>query len=159
MTLNLTAELTALERMTAGTLQVRYAEVFGEQARSRHRCWLIRRIAWRLQANAEGDLSERARRRAEELAHDADVRVTPPRTVVRAIREQRLEPPEATDDRLPPPGTSLTRIYKGNQLEVHILADGFEYAGSRYRSLSAVAKAITGTHVNGFRFFGLGGKS
>lgn len=159
MTLDLTTELTALERMTAGELQARYAEVFGEPARSRHRRWLIRRIAWRLQANAEGDLSERARRRAEELANDADIRVTPPRTVVRPIREQRLASPEATDDRLPAPGTSLTRMYKGNPLEVRILGDGFEYAGEKYRSLSAVAKAITGTHVNGFRFFGLGGKS
>ena len=64
---------------TVGQLQRRYVEVFGEPVRSRHKQYLIRRIAWRLQANAEGGLSERALRRAEELANVADVRVTPPR--------------------------------------------------------------------------------
>lgn len=67
MPLNVEKELAALEKLTAGPLQERYAEVFREQPRLRHRQWLIRRILWRLQANAEGDLSERARRRAEEL--------------------------------------------------------------------------------------------
>lgn len=79
MKLNLAKELAALEQMTVGQLQLRYAEVFGETVRSRHKQYLIRRIAWRLQANTEGGLSERALRRAEELADVADVRVTPPR--------------------------------------------------------------------------------
>ena len=79
MKLNLAKELAALDQMTVGQLQQRYAEVFGETVRSRHKQYLIRRIAWRLQANAEGGLTERALRRAEELADVADVRVTPPR--------------------------------------------------------------------------------
>lgn len=57
-------QITALERMTVGQLQTRYAEDFGEMARSGNRQWLFRRIAWRIQALAEGDLSERARQRA-----------------------------------------------------------------------------------------------
>ena len=69
MKLNLAKELAVLEKMTVGQLQQRYAEVFRETVRSRHRQYLIRRIAWRLQANAEGGLSERALRRAEELAY------------------------------------------------------------------------------------------
>lgn len=68
-TLDITKELAALSRMTVGQLHGRYAEVFGEPARSRHRQYLVRRIAWRIQANAEGGLSERAIRRAEELAN------------------------------------------------------------------------------------------
>jgi len=60
------------------------------------------------------------------------------------------------DDRLPPPGTVLTRKYKGETLQVLVLADGFEYAGEVYASLSAVAKAITGSHCNGYLFFRLG---
>ena len=86
MKLNLAKELAALEQMTVGQLQQRYAEVFGETVRSRHKQYLIRRVAWRLQANAEGGLSERALRRAEELADVADVRVTPPRGGVSANR-------------------------------------------------------------------------
>ena len=73
MSLNMKKELAALEQMTVGQLQERYIEVFGEPVRSRHKQYLIRRIAWRLQANAEGGLSERALRRAEELAIVADV--------------------------------------------------------------------------------------
>jgi len=87
MKLNLKKELATLERMTVGELQQRYLEVFGEPIRSRHKQYLIRRIAWRLQANAEGGLSERALRRAEELANVADVRVMPPRDRVARPRK------------------------------------------------------------------------
>ena len=55
------AEVANLQAMSTGELARRYAEVFGEQARTRHKAYLIRRIAWRIQALAEGDLSERAR--------------------------------------------------------------------------------------------------
>ena len=60
MSLNIVKEVAALEQMTVGQLQDRYVEVFGELVRSRHRQYLIRRIAWRMQVNAEGGLSERA---------------------------------------------------------------------------------------------------
>ena len=63
------------------------------------------------------------------------------------------------DDRLPPPGSVLTRKYKGGSVQVKVLADGFEYAGQVYGSLSAVAKAVTGSHCNGFLFFRLTGKA
>lgn len=170
MSLNLSKELALLERMSVGELQDRYAEVFGEPARSRHRQYLLRRIAWRLQAITEGGLSERALRRAEELANDADVRVTPPRVATSPnvgppVGGKSVRVPVATvtaaqrqattDPRLPSIGSQITRKYKGRTIHVTILPDGFEYLGERYRSLSAVAKAITGTHVNGFRFFGL----
>ncbi|UCC31464.1 MAG: DUF2924 domain-containing protein [Phycisphaerales bacterium] len=161
MSLNISKEMSALEQMTVGQLQDRYVEVFGEQVRSRHRQYLIRRIAWRLQANAEGGLSERALRRAEELADDADVRLTPPRQATvandkRLATAKVVRVPVAKDPRLPPPGGQITRKYKGRIILVTVLADGFEYLGERYRSLTAVAKAVTGSHMNGFRFFGLG---
>src|SRR3954469_23646945 len=72
-------ELAALQHMTVGELCQRYQELFGQPVRTRHKAYLVRKIAWRIQALAEGDLSERARRRAEELANDADVRLMPPR--------------------------------------------------------------------------------
>jgi hypothetical protein len=59
------------------------------------------------------------------------------------------------DNRLPPPGTIITREYKGQTLDVKVLASGFEYAGEVFKSLSAVAKTVTGQHVNGFAFFRL----
>ena len=160
-TLDITKELAALSRMTVGQLHDRYAEVFGEPARSRHRQYLVRRIAWRIQANAEGGLSDRALRRAEELANDAEVRVTPPRgalarpTATTPPRLDVVAVPPGHDPRLPRPGTAIVRDYKGRRLVVTVLAHGFEYDGERFRSLSAIAKAITGSHMNGFRFFGL----
>ena len=57
---------------------------------------------------------------------------------------------------MPPPGTLLTRVYKGQTVQVRILLHGFEFNGVVYPSLSAVAKAITGSHCNGFLFFRLG---
>jgi hypothetical protein len=152
--LNIVNEVAALERLTIGQLRNRFAELFGEATQASNRAWLVKRIAWRLQALAEGDLSERARRRAAELARDADLRLNPPRG-----KTTPTAPPEPVhvevpaDPRLPPPGTILSRPYKGRQLQVQVLTDGFAYAGNVYPSLSAVAKAITGTHTNGFHFF------
>ncbi len=157
---DLDSQLAALERMSTGELCERYLELFGQPVRTRHRTYLIRKIAWRIQALAEGDLSERARRRAAELANDADVRVMPPRpTAARATLVpggQRVVPlPPQRDKRLPASGTTILRAYKGTTLRVAVTDDGFEYEGQRFKTLSAVAKTITGSHMNGFRFFGL----
>ncbi len=150
-------QLALLPRLTVPELRRRYAELFGEPTAANNRVWLIKRIAWRLQALAEGDLSERARRRAAELAHDADLRLNPPKAeVVTPLDRPPLQPVyDRPDRRLPPPGSVLTRPYKGDTLLVLVRADGFEFEGVTYRSLSAVAKAITGSHCNGFWFFRL----
>src|SRR5439155_25767732 len=68
-----------LQRLTMPELRVRYTELFGETTAAKNRTWLLRRVAWRVQCLAEGDLSERARQRAAELASDADLRTTVPR--------------------------------------------------------------------------------
>jgi len=160
--MNVEKELAALRRLSVGELRLRYAELFGETTSSRHKTWLVKRIIWRLQAQAEGDLSERARRRAEELARDADLRLSPPRAKPPASRaSQVLCPPTPIgrrDGRLPPPGTIITRKYKGEMLQVKVLPQGFEFEGQFYKSLSAVAKRITGCHCNGYLFFRLGAR-
>jgi hypothetical protein len=154
--LNIVNEVAQLHRLSIGQLRQRFSEVFGEATAASNRTWLVKRIVWRIQALAEGDLSERARRRAAELARDADLRLNPPRpkTCTPAEPQALVAPtPSAADPRLPPPGTILTRPYKGQLVQVQVLTDGFAYAGSVYPSLSAVAKAVTGTHTNGFLFF------
>jgi hypothetical protein len=152
-------EVATLGQLTVSRLRARYAELFGEETRVGNKLWLIRRLAWRLQALAEGDLSQRARQRAAELAHDADLRLSPPRSglttpdpavTTPASRSRRQPHP-----RLPPPGTILTRPYKGENLQVRVLRHGLEFEGTVYPSLSAVAKAITGSHCSGCRFFRL----
>ena len=155
MELNIVNEVATLERLSVGQLRQRFAELFGEATQASNRTWLVKRIAWRLQALAEGDLSERARRRAAELARDADLRLNPPRspTTPTPPPPEPIGVPAPVDPRLPPPGTILTRPYKGQKLQVQVLHDGFAYAGHVYPSLSAVAKAITGSHTNGYLFF------
>jgi hypothetical protein len=80
MTMNVGRQIAELRRMTVTQLRQKHIEAFGEPTRSGHKDYLVKRIAWRLQAQAEGDLSERARRRAEQLANDADLRTTAPRS-------------------------------------------------------------------------------
>jgi hypothetical protein len=149
-------EIEQLRSLTVNGLRAKYRELFGEDSRSGNKDYLYRRIAWRLQANAEGDLSERARLRALEIANDADLRVRAPkartgnqeRTTVTTINGAR-------DSRLPQAGTLLTREFKGNMHVVKVLDEGFEYDGRIYKSLSKIATEIAGTRWNGFTFFGL----
>jgi hypothetical protein len=164
MHVNVAKEMAALRAMSVDELRAKYAQVFGEETRAGNKTWLVRRIVWRLQALAEGDLSERARRRAVELAQDADLRLSPPRVAKGSsgpasgtVKATKREP---MDHRLPLPGTILTRWYKGQTLSVQVLRHGFEYEGLVYKSLSAAAKVITGSHTSGYLFFqrSLGGK-
>jgi hypothetical protein len=162
-TLDTAAELAAMEKMTAGKLRERYRELFGEEPRSWHRQWLFRRCAWRLQMLAEGDLSERARRRAQELARDVDLRVRPPAgmdmpppiSLPQVVRSVKESVPRNRDARLPMPGTRLKRPHKGHVYEVEVLDKGFLYDGEVYRSLSAISYVITGNHWNGYLFFNI----
>jgi hypothetical protein len=164
MNLDLKQQIAALRKMTVTQLREQHLELFGEPNPAGHREYLFRRIAWRLQAQAEGDLAERARRirtRAKELARDADVRTTPPAV----FKDHQGKPdPKAEvrrgsikvdDDRLPAPGTVIRRKFKGKTYSVTVMPVGFEMDGDIYKSLSAVAKAITGSHWNGYLFFGL----
>ena len=159
-------QLDDLQRMTTGDLVERYEELHGHACRTRHRAYLIRKIAWRIQANAEGDLTERARRRAAELADDAEIRTMAPRSLVCPpqpgeirTRIRSLDPRDRRDPRLPSPGSAIVRQYKGRTIRVTVLTndEGFEFDGERFRTLSSVAAKVTGQHINGFRFFGLRG--
>lgn len=158
------ALLETLKDMTVADLRLRYREVFGEPTASVSKPHLIKRIAWRTQALALGGLSERAQRLAAELADDAELRLRAP-----AGRRPASGPGSCseiapvitrfvpTDPRLPRAGTVIRRRYKGVDLHVRVLAAGFEFNGQTYRSLTAVARAATGSHCNGMRFFGLAG--
>ena len=156
-------QIQELSRLTVGQLRDKYLEVFGEESRCHHKAALQKRIAWRLQALAEGGLSERARRRAEELANDADLRMRAPRDPIRPgsaevrARTAKSRIPPSRDPRLPVPGTLLVREFRGRDVVVKVLDEGFEFEDRRYPSLSAIAKEITGSKWNGFLFFSLTG--
>lgn len=157
--MNVGKELAALRRMSASDLRSRYAEVFGETTNTHHKEWLVKRIIYRMQALAEGDLSERARQRAAELANDADLRRRPPKSPAAKPEAtawtKTAKLPTSGGSRVPLAGSTITRVYKGETLEVKVLPAGFEYEGEVYKSLSAVAKKITGSHCNGYLFFRL----
>lgn len=157
------AQIEELRYLTTAALRLKYEEVFGEESRSANRGFLFRRIAYRLQARAEGDLSERARRRALEIADDSDLRLRVSKTMFgdSAQRKSEAEPHRANrprDLRLPVPGTVLTRQFENRRVVVTVLANGFEYQSKRYGSLSAIAREVTGTRWNGLSFFGLAGR-
>ena len=138
-------------------LRTKYEKLFGESPRSGHKDYLFRRIAWRMQANRYGELSDQARQRALAIADDRDLRLPIPQesalkngTSVSGSGNHRW-----TDLRLPLPGTVLTRSFKGKTVKVCVLPDGFRYQDRRFRSLSAVAEHITGTRWNGYVIFSL----
>ena len=108
--------ITALEPLQDLKVKKRYRELFGEESKSSNKQFLFRRIAWRMQANADGDLSERARRRATEIADDRDLRIRAPKEFLARPDSgswivDRTRPPK--DGRLPAPGTLHGRKQAG----------------------------------------------
>ena len=147
------ADLAALGRMTGAELAQKYLVLFGQPARSRNKDFLRKRLAWRIQELAEGGLSERALARIEELGADAlAARRRPARTKAPTSPGVPSEG-AARDLRIPPVGTVVTRLHGTKEHSVTVLDDGFEYQGERYRSLSKIARVITGTPWNGYLFF------
>ena len=159
MQAELKRDLSALSRMTVLELREKYRLVTGKENLSRHCEYLRKRVAWELQARAEGGISERARQRALEIANNVYLRSrmpvplpppnAPERTVVHSFGGGR-------DKRLPLPGTLIVRTYRRRTIRVTVLDNGFEYEGERFRSLTSVAQKVTGAHWNGMLFFGLG---
>lgn len=116
--------------------------------RSNNRQFLFRRIAWRIQALAEGGLSERARRRTLEIANDADIRV-------RAPNKKALDPetflkvtarlPKPHDSRLPPPGAWFERNYRGQRIAIRIAGETGSDTGLRFERIKSLEEAIRAT--------------
>jgi len=152
-------EIEALRKQKTKALRSRYRELFGEESPSSNHAHLFRRIAWRLQALAEGELSQRATERAAELAADVDLRLRAPSKFWRELAgaDERARSRQR-DPRLPEPGTTLERRYQGRVISVKVLTEGFEHDGRTYDSLSSIASTVTGTRWNGFSFFGLRGE-
>jgi hypothetical protein len=146
------AELAALRQMTPSDLAAKYVALYGCSPRSRNKDFLRKRLAWRIQELAEGGLSERALARIEELRPEALVQWRRPARAVTATSARALRA-AARDPRLPSAGTVLTRVHGTTEHSVTVLDDGFEYRGGRYRSLSKIARVITGTPWNGYLFF------
>ncbi len=150
----------ALAAMSGPALREEHRKLFGEEPASTHRQFLFRKIAWRLQADEEGGLSEAARELARGIARDTPLRN---RVITNAAKRRTGLPDDRTavttiqpghDSRLPMPGGQIVKHHKGETHVVKVLDDGrFEYADQKYKSLSAIAQAITGTKWNGLLSF------
>jgi hypothetical protein len=155
------AGVAELGRLSAAELERRYAEVVGRPARSKNRAFLQRRVAWKLQERTRGGLPPAAVQRLQELTElldplaDAAARAKRREQDARDSSPPRQSCQQPREIRLPKPGSLIRRVYKGREIVVRVLNAGFEYDGRHYRSLSAIATAVTGAHWNGLLFFRL----
>ncbi|MFI4912338.1 MAG: DUF2924 domain-containing protein [Sedimentisphaeraceae bacterium JB056] len=143
-----------LKDLSLSELRTEYEKVFGEITTSRHRHYIIKRLLWKIQANEQGDLSARALVRAAKLADFSQIRLTEPKSKSQTIKKPinfNLSLQKEEDSC----GFQLERIYKGKRIVVTMTDNGVRFNGKLYRSLSAVAKEVTGTHTSGKAFFGL----
>ena len=144
----LSDRIAKLEALSAPELAALYEDVWGKPPRVRHKRWMQKRIAWKEQERKLGGLSKVAKRRLEELMAEIELPLDRP--------QQRTPSPQRAS--VPPPGSVLTRDWRGQQIRVLVRDEGFEHDGTVYRTLSAVAKAVTNQHVSGPAFFGLTGR-
>jgi DUF2924 family protein len=142
MTTSVLAQLTALKGLPTLDLKRRWRELFDSEPPPYNRRFLESRLAYRIQELAYGGLKPDTVERLEALAEDLDGGDP-------AKRRRR-----SGQDR-PIAGTRLIREWQGVEHCVTVLDEGYEYQGRPYQSLSAIARAITGTRWNGWVFFGL----
>ena len=141
MTPSVTAQVAALPDKPTDELKRMWRDLFGANPPPYNRSFLVKRLAYRIQELAFGGLSEKTEERLDSLARDAAC-ADPARTRRRVVNR-------------PVVGTRLIREWQGVEHHVTVLDDGFEYQGRRYKSLSVIARTITGTRWSGPRFFGL----
>ena len=139
-----------LQNLAADQLAERYTELFGKPPRIRNVAFLRRQVAWKLQERELGGLTDRARARLDELVARIDLPLRTPQPRPRP-QPQAARPEQKT----PLVGTTLVREWRGQKIQVEVADGSYIWNGTPFRSLSAVAKAITGTSWNGRLFFGL----
>jgi len=137
------ARLNALENMSIPDLKAEWARLFDSPAPNNSGPFLRMRLGHRIQELTYGGLSKPAKRMLDLLVDEVEGGT---------VRKSMI-----TDPRTPVVGTRLIREWDGVEHTITVLRKGFEWQGRQYKSLSAIARAITGTRWNGFRFFGLSG--
>jgi len=135
------ARLAALKSATTPELKAQWRDLFDSEPPPFNRRYLESRLAYRIQELAYGGLKPETIRRLERLGEDLDGGDR---------KKSRMRA-----DAMPIAGTRLIREWQGVEYVVTVTADGFEWQGRPYKSLSAIARAITGTRWNGWVFFGL----
>ena len=161
MEATLLRELHRIQRLSVSELRAEWARLYnGEVCRSRNKTYLAKRLCWRLQEMRLGGLSDRTKAKIDELVPDSLARARTPREALDAAvaaNKATVDPvPGAKrDPRLPSTGAVISRVYRGRELQLLVLDDGFELDGQHYQSLSEAARAVTGSKWNGRLFWGL----
>ena len=154
---NITSQIMDLKNMPLLAIQNRYKELFDtKEMPCDNKVYLLRRIAYKLQEAEYGELSEAATTKIGELTTKYDPinnKALRPQVISAGKEVDSL--PFSRDKRLPIPGTTITKKYKDQTIQVKVLEKGFEYKNTYYKSLSALVEAITGSHWNGYNFFNL----
>ncbi len=151
---DLTKQITELRGLSMPALVARYEALFGKPPRVKNREFLWKRICWKIQEERFGGLSGAAKARLEELI--AEIKL--PAEESRRGVSGKLTPSRAARSEGLKVGTSLVREWHGQQISLKVVEGGFELDGVVHNSLSAAAKAVTGSHWNGKLFFGLVGR-
>lgn len=146
------SKIEALKDMPTKELQKQYKEFYGQDANGTHKTYLWRKIAYKLQELKQGGLSAKAKNRLKALIEEFD---PVNNKTLRPDKQILNQQASLKDKRLPIPGTIITKEYKNANYQVKVLEKGFEYNGNIYKTLSAIAKKITGAHWNGYLFFNL----
>ena len=150
------SKVIALQRLSLAELRQQHSQLFpDEKAAPANKAYLQRRLAYRLQEIAYGGLSSQGQDRLQQLIQQHDPINHTSEKLAASTESKTDSAKPLRDRRLPIPGTVLTKVYKGVPFQVKALAKGFEFQGKTYRSLTAIAKVITGMHWNGYLFFGL----
>ncbi len=142
-------EIAELRALDVPGLVERYEAVIGKPPRIRHKDWLWKRIAWKIQERRLGGLSNVAKARLEELIAEIELPLSEGAAKAKAPAKPRVDPKALL------PGSVLTRVWHEQRIRVRVLEQGFEWDDQVFKSLSAVARAVTGAHWNGRLFFGL----
>ncbi len=141
-----------LKNMDISRIQALYKELYGKDSNGTHKTYLWRKVAYKLQEQKYGNLPAKAQGRLKALIEEYDPINN---KVLRPDNPLANKQVSAKDKRLPIPGTVIIKEYKGTNYQVKVLEKGFEYTGKIYKTLSAIAKEITGAHWNGYLFFNL----
>lgn len=146
--MSLKDDIRQVEQLKGAALRERYRQVVGVETRSNNRPYLIKSIVKKLEERRSEEAPAAALRpeRKNEAATSASA-------APRASSKSGAQSRKKRDHRLPPPGTMIEKEHDGKTIKIEVLDDGFLYKGDGYRSLSAIAKAVTGTVWNGFLFF------
>lgn len=158
-----------LRTMNGTELRVAYLKLFEERPHSHRHEWLRNRIAWGFQAKLETGMSQRFIQYGLQNADLSELRTHPPRStaggpeagdeISTGESQSVAEKVPGRDPRIPPPGTVLSRDYKGTRIAVKVLAHGFEWNGTVYSSFTKAVKTATGASYSPYVFFKLGAKS